>query len=84
MRATVLKLDDELRKSKEDLVAAKFVPSSITGKKLVNKCRILKEENDEFGLQVSEGRIHQLQCEGRHKVENFELIVNLFFFFFWF
>jgi len=63
MKTYITKLEAELKKTQEDLLAVKFTPQSVTGKQLMSKCRLLYEENEEFGLQVSEGRIHQLQCE---------------------
>jgi chromosome segregation ATPase len=36
---------------------------SIVGKKLLAKCRVLKEENDELGRQISEGTLNT------HKIE---------------
>ncbi len=36
---------------------------SITGKKLLAKCRLLQDENEEFGVQLSEERIHKLENE---------------------
>jgi len=35
----------------------------MTGKRLLAKCRVLVEENEDFGKQLSEGNIHKLQCE---------------------
>lgn len=38
-------------------------PSSQTGKKLMAKCRMLIQENQELGRQLSQGRIAQLEAE---------------------
>jgi hypothetical protein len=41
----------------------RFRTYSLIGKKLLAKCRLLQEENEEFGHQLSEGRIHNLENE---------------------
>lgn len=38
-------------------------PCSQTGKKLMAKCRMLIQENQELGRQLSQGRIAQLEAE---------------------
>ncbi|XP_075719863.1 pre-mRNA-splicing regulator WTAP [Rhinoderma darwinii] len=43
--------------------AWKFTPDSQTGKKLMAKCRMLIQENQELGRQLSQGRIAQLEAE---------------------
>lgn len=37
--------------------------SSVTGKKLMAKCRSLLQENQELGKQMSQGRVAQLEAE---------------------
>lgn len=39
------------------------LPCSQTGKKLMAKCRMLIQENQELGRQLSQGRIAQLEAE---------------------
>merc|ERR1712048_32922 len=46
-----------------DLSAWKFTPDSVTGKKLMSKCRLLIQENQDLGKQLSQGRIAQLEAE---------------------
>lgn len=36
---------------------------SVTGKKLMSKCRSLLQENQDLGKQISQGRIAQLEAE---------------------
>ena len=36
---------------------------SVTGKKLMAKCRSLLQENQELGRQISQGRVAQLEAE---------------------
>ena len=36
---------------------------SVTGKKLLAKCRSLIQENQELGKQISQGRVAQLEAE---------------------
>ena len=37
--------------------------SSVTGKKLMSKCRSLLQENQDLGKQISQGRVAQLEAE---------------------
>jgi len=37
--------------------------SSATGKRLMTKCRMLLQENQELGKQLSQGKIAQLEAE---------------------
>jgi len=39
------------------------VSSSATGKRLMTKCRMLLQENQELGKQLSQGKIAQLEAE---------------------
>lgn len=52
-----------MKQAQEDLEAVQFTPHSLTGKKLMAKCRLLQEENDELGEKLAEGRIHKLEAE---------------------
>ncbi|XP_056151868.1 pre-mRNA-splicing regulator WTAP-like isoform X2 [Lampris incognitus] len=54
---------DKLDQAKNELSAWKFTPDSQTGKKLMAKCRMLIQENQELGRQLSQGRIAQLEAE---------------------
>ena len=36
---------------------------SVTGKKLMSKCRSLLQENQELGKQISQGRVVELEAE---------------------
>ncbi|XP_057307594.1 pre-mRNA-splicing regulator WTAP-like [Hydractinia symbiolongicarpus] len=54
---------DRLDQAQSDLNAWKFTPDSVTGKKLMAKCRKLILENQELGKQLSQGRIAQLEAE---------------------
>lgn len=53
----------KIRQLQEELEAVQFTPHSVSGKKLMAKCRLLQEENEEFGLKLAEGRIHQLEAD---------------------
>eukprot|EP00794_Sanderia_malayensis_P000037 gene37-628_t len=54
---------EKLEQAQNDLSAWKFTPDSVTGKKLMAKCRMLIAENQELGKQLSQGRIAQLEAE---------------------
>lgn len=50
--------------SKKVIVLTSTVFSySVTGKKLMAKCRMLIQENQELGRQLSQGRVAQLEAE---------------------
>jgi chromosome segregation ATPase len=55
--------EKKLKQCQDDLDAQKFTPHSITGKKLMAKCRALQEENEELGRQISEGQLQKLTLE---------------------
>jgi hypothetical protein len=55
--------EKKLKQAQEELEAVQFTSQSITGKKLLAKCRLLQEENEEFGRLLSEDRLHQLENE---------------------
>lgn len=55
--------EKKLKEKQDELDALQFSPNSITGRKLISKCKLLQEENEEFGAQLSEERIHKLENE---------------------
>jgi len=63
MKAELTETKDRLEQAQNDLSAWKFTPDSVTGKKLMAKCRTLIQENQELGKQLSQGRIAQLEAE---------------------
>lgn len=54
---------EKLEQAQSDLSAWKFTPDSVTGKKLMAKCRSLLQENQDLGKQISQGRVAQLEAE---------------------
>ncbi|XP_061668205.1 pre-mRNA-splicing regulator WTAP [Syngnathoides biaculeatus] len=63
MKAELDQTKDKLEQAQNELSAWKFTPDSQTGKKLMAKCRMLIQENQELGKQQSQGRIAQLEAE---------------------
>ena len=63
MKTELMETKDRLEQAQNDLSAWKFTPDSVTGKKLMAKCRTLIQENQELGKQLSQGRIAQLEAE---------------------
>ncbi|KAG5896947.1 hypothetical protein JTB14_024794 [Gonioctena quinquepunctata] len=59
LQATRLKLED----TQNELSAWKFTPDSNTGKRLMAKCRLLYQENEELGKITSSGRIAKLESD---------------------
>uniref|UniRef100_A0AAY5L1G8 Pre-mRNA-splicing regulator WTAP n=1 Tax=Esox lucius TaxID=8010 RepID=A0AAY5L1G8_ESOLU len=63
MKSELEENKDKLEQAQNELSAWKFTPDSQTGKKLMAKCRMLIQENQELGRQISQGRIAQLEAE---------------------
>lgn len=63
MKTELTETKDRLEQAQNDLSAWKFTPDSVTGKKLMGRCRTLIQENLELGNQLSQGRIAQLEAE---------------------
>ncbi|KAK6307540.1 hypothetical protein J4Q44_G00226880 [Coregonus suidteri] len=63
MKSELEENKDKLEQAQNELNAWKFTPDSQTGKKLMAKCRMLIQENQELGRQISQGRIAQLEAE---------------------
>lgn len=59
LKATKSKLED----TQNELTAWKFTPDSNTGKRLMAKCRLLYQENEELGKIVSNGRLAKLESD---------------------
>lgn len=59
LQATKAKLED----TQQELSAWKFTPDSNTGKRLMAKCRLLYQENEELGKMTSNGRMAKLETE---------------------
>jgi hypothetical protein len=59
LKATKAKLED----TQNELTAWKFTPDSNTGKRLMAKCRLLYQENEELGKVISNGRLSKLETE---------------------
>ena len=52
-----------LEETQNELAAWKFTPDSNTGKRLMAKCRLLHQENEELGKLTSNGRLAKLEIE---------------------
>lgn len=63
MRSELKDSREKLEQAQNDLSAWKFTPDSVTGKKLMSKCRSLLQENQELGKQISQGRVVELEAE---------------------
>ncbi|KAI5755309.1 hypothetical protein M8J77_015880 [Diaphorina citri] len=50
-----------LEETQNELNAWKFTPDSNTGKRLMAKCRLLYQENEELGKMISSGRLAKLE-----------------------
>ncbi|CAH1799092.1 unnamed protein product [Owenia fusiformis] len=52
---------DKLEQAQKDLAAWKFTPDSQTGKRLMARCRMLLQENEDLGKTIASGRIAKLE-----------------------
>jgi hypothetical protein len=53
----------KMKETQEELSAWKFTPDSVTGKRLMSKCRQLLQENEDLGKMISSGRLAKLEGE---------------------
>ncbi|XP_065907899.1 pre-mRNA-splicing regulator WTAP-like [Dysidea avara] len=63
MKSELKDVKEKLAQAQSDLSAWKFSTDSATGKRLMTKCRMLLQENQELGKQLSQGKIAQLEAE---------------------
>lgn len=61
MKKEVDKAKTKVDDMQSELSAWKFTPDSNTGKRLMAKCRLLYQENEELGKVISSGRIAKLE-----------------------
>ncbi|XP_062566979.1 pre-mRNA-splicing regulator WTAP-like [Saccostrea cucullata] len=54
---------EKLKQTQNELSAWKFTPDSQTGKRLMAKCRMLLQENEELGKVITSGRTAKLEGE---------------------
>ncbi|XP_065560745.1 pre-mRNA-splicing regulator WTAP-like isoform X2 [Artemia franciscana] len=52
-----------LEETQNELSAWKFTPDSNTGKRLMAKCRLLYQENEELGKMIASGRLAKLESD---------------------
>lgn len=87
MKKEVEKSKLKVEEMQSELSAWKFTPDSNTGKRLMAKCRLLYQENEELGKVISSGRIAKLEgelalqksfSEEMKKSQEGKSIINLF------
>lgn len=61
LRQELLSTRARLEETQNELSAWKFTPDSNTGKRLMAKCRLLYQENEELGRMISSGRLAKLE-----------------------
>lgn len=61
MRQELDQTKAKLDETQNELSAWKFTPDSNTGKRLMAKCRLLYQENEELGRMVASGRLAKLE-----------------------
>ncbi|KAL6181825.1 hypothetical protein ACLB2K_048474 [Fragaria x ananassa] len=66
--------EKKLKEFQENAAANNFTPTSKMGKQLMAKCKTLQEENEEIGMEASEGKMHELSMKlALQKNQNAEL-----------
>jgi hypothetical protein len=63
MRKEVEEASQKVSEMQSELSAWKFTPDSTTGKRLMAKCRLLYQENEELGKMISSGKVAKLEGE---------------------
>ncbi|XP_060522203.1 pre-mRNA-splicing regulator female-lethal(2)D [Cylas formicarius] len=63
LRQELQETKNKLESTQNELAAWKFTPDSNTGKRLMAKCRLLYQENEELGKITSSGRIAKLESD---------------------
>ncbi|XP_034244740.1 pre-mRNA-splicing regulator WTAP [Thrips palmi] len=63
LRSELVTARAQLEETQNELSAWKFTPDSNTGKRLMAKCRLLYQENEELGKAVASGRMAKLEGE---------------------
>ena len=63
LRSELVTARAQLEETQNELAAWKFTPDSNTGKRLMAKCRLLYQENEELGKAVASGRMAKLEGE---------------------
>lgn len=63
LRQELITTKAKLEDTQNELSAWKFTPDSNTGKRLMAKCRLLYQENEELGRMIASGRIAKLEGE---------------------
>lgn len=63
MKKEVSEAKSKVEEMQNELTAWKFTPDSNTGKRLMAKCRLLYQENEELGKMISSGKIAKLEGE---------------------
>jgi len=84
LRRQVREKDVKLERLKEELEAAQFSDNTSIGARLKAKCRMLMDENEELGLQLSEKRVEQAEralVAERKAVEDLKLLAEGWFVF---
>lgn len=78
LRQKLAEKDDQLNAYKVDIASTRFNPTSVSGQKLMHKCRELLEENRSLGRQINEGPIRDLLIAwGLEKGRNDDLQTKL-------
>jgi len=70
LRAQVKEAERREGEAQQELEASQFQAGSIAGKKLIEKCRELQEENEQLGQDLAEGAVQQLRARAALEAEH--------------
>lgn len=63
LRLKLFEQANELQKTKDELRASSFSADSVMGRRLINKCKALQEENTDIGKMLLETNLQPLQIQ---------------------
>lgn len=63
LRLKLYDKEEEIRKLRDELQASNFAGDSVMGRRLINKCKALQEENHDLGKLLAEDRLQPLQMQ---------------------
>lgn len=63
MRELLQEKDKKIQKLEEELKGSQFGQNTAPGKKLIDKCKMLQDQNEELGKEITDGVIQNYKME---------------------
>eukprot|EP00386_Alphamonas_edax_P007674 GDKI01025522.1.p1 GENE.GDKI01025522.1~~GDKI01025522.1.p1 ORF type:complete len:245 (-),score=68.56 GDKI01025522.1:250-984(-) len=76
LRERLQEKDEAMRKLQTEVDSAGFDPNSVTGRRLINKCKTLQEENADLGKLLAEGALQDVQLQVNAQKHQSERLKN--------